>query len=242
MTSSTKTSGQRLVVITGVGRAGQVGEAIAAAFANEGAELALIDRDAEGVAARARELTKGGARARGFVADLTDADDTLRVAREILGDGDRPLAALIAAAGGFAMSGPVAESDPAVWYKQIAISLTTAYLASRAFLPALRRGRGSIVYFAAAAVLPGAQVAEKSAYAAAKSGVLALMQAVSQEERKNGVRANAIAPTMIRTAMNVSDMGADKNYVERESVADVVRWLCSDAARDVTGQAIRLGA
>ena len=242
MTSPPKTSSQRLVVITGVGRAGQVGEAIAAAFASEGAELALIDRDAEGVAARARELTKSGALARGFVADLTDADDTMRVAREILGDGDRPLAALIAAAGGFAMSGPVAESDPTVWYKQIAISLTTAYLASRAFLPALRRGRGSIVYFAAAAVLPGAQVAEKSAYAAAKSGVLALMQAVSQEERKNGVRANAIAPTMIRTAMNVSDMGADKNYVERESVADVVRWLCSDAARDVTGQSIRLGA
>ena len=241
MTSSTGKSSQRLIVITGVGRAGQVGEAIAAAFAAEGAELALIDRDAEGVAARARDLSKGGARARGFVADLTDADDSMRVAREILGDSDRPLAALVAAAGGFAMSGPVGESDPAVWHKQIAISLTTAYLASRAFMPALRRGRGSIVYFAAAAVLPGAQVAEKGAYAAAKAGVLALMQAVSQEERKNGVRANAIAPTMIRTAMNVSDMGADKNYVERESVADVVRWLCSDAARDVTGQAIRLG-
>jgi NAD(P)-dependent dehydrogenase (short-subunit alcohol dehydrogenase family) len=85
-------------------------------------------------------------------------------------------------------------------------------------------------------------VAEKSAYAAAKAGVLALMQAVSQEERKNGVRANAVAPTMIRTAMNVSDMGADRNYVERESVADAVRWLCSDGARDVTGQTIRLGA
>jgi NAD(P)-dependent dehydrogenase (short-subunit alcohol dehydrogenase family) len=37
-------------------------------------------------------------------------------------------------------------------------------------------------------------------------------------------------------------MGADRNYVERESVADAVRWLCSDAARDVTGQTIRLGA
>jgi NAD(P)-dependent dehydrogenase (short-subunit alcohol dehydrogenase family) len=72
--------------------------------------------------------------------------------------------------------------------------------------------------------------------------VLALMQAVSQEERDAGVRANAIAPTMVRTAMNVSEMGADRNYVERESVADAVRWLCSDGARDVTGQTIRLGA
>jgi NAD(P)-dependent dehydrogenase (short-subunit alcohol dehydrogenase family) len=236
------TSTDRLVVITGVGRAGQVGEAIAAAFARDGAELALIDRDADGVVARAADLTRTGAKAQGYVADLTDAEDSMRVAREIAGRGERPVAALIAAAGGFAMSGPVGESDPAVWHKQIAISLTTAYLASRAFMPALRRARGSIVYFAAAAVLPGAQMADKSAYSAAKAGVLALMQAVSQEERKNGVRANAIAPTMVRTAMNIADMGADKNYVERETVADVVRWLCSDAARDITGQAIRLGA
>ena len=231
----------RLVVITGVGRAGQAGEAVAAAFADEGAELVLLDRDA-GVVERARELAAGGARVRGIVADLTDPVDTLRAAREALGSDDRPLAALVAAAGGFAMSGPVGESDPAVWHRQIAISLTTAYVATRAFMSALRRGRGSIVYFGAAAVLPGGLVAEKSAYAAAKAGVLALMQAVSQEERKNGVRANAIAPTMIRTATNVSDMGADRNYVERESVADAVRWLCSDAARDVTGQTIRLGA
>ena len=231
----------RLVVITGVGRAGQAGEAIAAAFAAEGAELVLLDRDA-GVGERAKELAAKGGRVRGIVADLTDPADTARAAREALGGDDRPLAALVAAAGGFAMSGPVGESDPSVWHRQVAISLTTAYVATRSFMAALRRGRGSIVYFGAAAVLPGGQVAEKSAYAAAKAGVLALMQAVSQEEWKNGVRANAVAPTMIRTAMNVSDMGGDRNYVERESVADVVRWLCSDSARDVTGQTIRLGA
>ncbi|NUR21181.1 MAG: SDR family oxidoreductase, partial [Gemmatimonadaceae bacterium] len=218
-----------------------IGRATAKAFAREGATLALVDRDAE-VEARARELAKTGARVRGIVADLTSADDVARAAREALGGSDAPLHALVAAAGGFAMSGPVAESDLAVWNRMFAIGLTTAYLATRAFLPALRRGRGSIVYFGAAAALPGARIANMSAYVAAKAGVLALMQAVAQEERDNGVRANAIAPTMIRTAQNVSEMGADKNYVERESVADAVRWLCSDAARDVTGQTIRLGA
>ena len=232
---------ERLVVITGVGRAGQVGEAVAAAFARDGAALALVDRDRE-VEARAAELAKTGARVRGITADLTDPDDVARAAREALGSADAPLHALVAAAGGFAMSGPVAESDVAVWHRMFAIGLTTAYLATRAFLPALRRGRGSIVYFGAAAALPGARIANMSAYVAAKAGVLALMQAVSQEERGNGVRANAIAPTMIRTAQNVSEMGGDKDYVERESVADAVRWLCSDAARDVTGQTIRLGA
>ncbi|HEX2778848.1 MAG TPA: SDR family oxidoreductase [Gemmatimonadaceae bacterium] len=234
-------SEQRLIVITGVGRAGQAGEAIAAAFAREGASLALIDRDRE-VEARAADIAKTGARVRGIVADLTDPGDVARAARDALGSDGAPLHALVAAAGGFAMSGPVAESDLSAWNRMFAIGLTTAYLATRAFLPALRRGRGALVYFAAAAALPGARIANMSAYVASKAGVLALMQAVSQEERDNGVRANAIAPTMIRTAQNVSEMGSDKAYVERESVADAVRWLCSDAARDVTGQTIRLGA
>jgi 3-oxoacyl-[acyl-carrier protein] reductase len=80
-----------------------------------------------------------------------------------------------------------------------------------------------------------------AAYAAAKAGVVTLMRAVAQEERDNGVRANAVAPAAIRTADNVRDMGADARYVEREDVASAVLFLCSPAARAVTGQVIRLG-
>ena len=80
-----------------------------------------------------------------------------------------------------------------------------------------------------------------SAYAAAKSGVLALMRAVAEEEQKNGVRSNAIAPTAIRTGDNVRDMGDKIRYVEREEIAETVLFLCSDAARAITGQTIRMG-
>jgi len=55
------------------------------------------------------------------------------------------------------------------------------------------------------------------------------------------VRANAVAPTSIRTADNVAAMGDQAGYVSREEVAEAVRWLCGDAARAVTGQVIRLG-
>jgi NAD(P)-dependent dehydrogenase (short-subunit alcohol dehydrogenase family) len=79
-----------------------------------------------------------------------------------------------------------------------------------------------------------------SAYAAAKSGVLALMRAVAAEERARGVRANAVAPTAIRTRDNLEAMGEGVRYVERESVADVVLWLCSPAARNVSGQVFKL--
>ena len=115
------------------------------------------------------------------------------------------------------MSGPVAESTLDVWNRQIAINLTTAYLTTRAFLPLLRAGSGSIVFFASEAALPGSTGANRSAYAVAKTGVATLMRSIAAEERKNGVRANALAPASIRTAANVAAMGDDARYIEREA-------------------------
>ena len=135
-------------------------------------------------------------------------------------------------------SGPVADSDPAVWQRQFALNATTAYVVARAFLPLLRGVKGALVFFASEAVLPGARTAELSAYVAAKCAVVALMQAIAQEERAHGVRANAVAPTSIRTADNIAAMGAGAPMVTREAVADVVLWLCSDAARTVSGQVV----
>jgi NAD(P)-dependent dehydrogenase (short-subunit alcohol dehydrogenase family) len=232
----------KLIVITGVGRAGQVGEMLAQRFAQSGATVGLIDRDADALKERAADLKKAGHKVIASVADLTNPESVAKAAAECTNGGKTPVAGLVAAAGGFAMSGPVADSDFTAWQRQLQISLYTAYFATRAFLPMLRAARGSIVYFGAAAVLAGGKTANMSGYAVAKAGVLALMQAVSQEERANGVRANALAPTSIRTAANVDAMGAKQAYVDRESVADVVQWLCSDASRDVTGQTIRLGA
>jgi NAD(P)-dependent dehydrogenase (short-subunit alcohol dehydrogenase family) len=135
----------------------------------------------------------------------------------------------------------VADGGLDVWQRQLALNLTTGVLTTRAFLPLVRAARGSFVFFGSAAALPGASVANMAAYATAKSGVLTLMRAIAEEERANGVRANAVAPTSIRTAANVRDMGSDARYVEREEVARVVLWLCSEESRPVTGQIIALG-
>jgi 3-oxoacyl-[acyl-carrier protein] reductase len=229
----------RSIVVTGVGKAGQVGAAIAAAFAAEGATVSLIAHDLEDAEARAGELRAQGAVAHPYACDLTNASDTSRLAGDVTRS-VRNVDALINVAGGFAMSGPVAESDPAVLARQVAINVTTACNATRAFLPALRAARGSVVFFASASALPGGRVKDMSAYAIAKAGVLALMRAVAQEERANGVRANALAPTAIRTATNLATMDPKAKYVERESVAAVVRFLCSDAAANVSGQVFEL--
>lgn len=230
-----------LVILTGVGREGQVGEAVARAFALRGDRLALVDRDLANVQARALALHETRAHATAHACDLTDPDAVAAAVAEIRRAHGDAAGALVHMAGGFAADGPVADADPATLDRMLAINLRTAYVATRAFLPMLRAGHGGIVYFASAAVLPGAHGAGMSAYAASKAGVLALMRAVAEEERPHRVRANAVAPTSIRTGDNVRAMGEDARYVEREEVAATVLWLCSEDGRAVSGQAIGMG-
>jgi NAD(P)-dependent dehydrogenase (short-subunit alcohol dehydrogenase family) len=229
-----------LTLLTGVGREGQVGEVVARAFAERGATVLLVDRQVAQSEARAGALIDAGHRASAYGCDLTDAEQVAELATRVRREhGDR-LDALVNMAGGFASTGTVADGEIDAWQRMFAINLTTTYLATRAFLPLVRAARGAIVSFASEAVLPGSRIAGMAAYAAAKTGVATLMQAVAQEERANGVRANAVAPGSIRTAANVESMGSDKRYVEREDVAATVLWLCSNEARAVTGQIIRL--
>jgi NAD(P)-dependent dehydrogenase (short-subunit alcohol dehydrogenase family) len=230
------------VLLTGVGAEGQVGEVVARAFADLGASLVLVDRTPANVHARAEQLTAAGRKASAFACDLSNAADVAELANHVRANHGERLSALVHMAGGFAMSGAVADSEIEVWNRQIAINLTTAYITARAFLPMLRAGRGSLVFFASEAALPGAGVAHKSAYAVAKTGVVTLMRAIAGEERHadTGVRCNAIAPTAIRTATNIHAMGDDVRYVEREQVADVVTYLCSERASAVTGAVVPL--
>lgn len=228
----------RYVVLTGVGRPGQVGEAVALAFAQRGARLVLVDRQADQVRARADALAAQGHQASAFAADLTDPDAVASLAASVSEATRGHVHALVHLAGGFSMSGPVAESDPAEWTRLFAINGTTTYLVARAHLPLLRAAHGSIVCFASEAVLPGAPAAGRAAYVAAKGAVVALVRAIAEEERAHGVRANAVAPTTIRTADNVAALGEQTAMVAREAVADVVCWLASDAASAVSGQLV----
>ena len=231
----------KVAILTGVSRPGQAGETVARTLAERGAAVVLIDRTGVEAEARASELRARGFRATATRADLTDAAQLDAVSRTV-SDEFGGVDALVNIAGGFSMSGNVSDSDPEAWSRQLSIGLTTAYLTTRAFLPLLRKRRGSIVFFAAAAALPGGRIAEMSAYAVSKAAVITLMRAVAQEERDSGVRSNALAPTAIRTATNLESIGANIRYVEREEVADAVHFLCfSEAARSITGQVIQLG-
>ena len=228
----------RSVVLTGVGREGQVGEAVAAAFAALGARVFLVDRQESEARARADALVAAGRRAAGLGVDLTDEHAVAALAERVRDATGGRVHALVHLAGGFVSSGLVADSDASLWARQFLVNATTAYVTARAFLPMLRVTKGSLVFFASEAVLPGGRTAGVSAYAASKSALVSLMQSIAQEEGARGVRANAVAPTAIRTAANVATMGPDAAYVTREEVANVVLWLCSEEARAVSGQVI----
>lgn len=233
----------RTVVITGVGRAGQVGDLLARAFAREGAALALLGRTQTDVDARAMDTRAFGAEVVGIAADLTQDDAVGAAAQRVAEFASRRggVHALVHAAGGFGTLGAVGESERQKWDDMLTINLTTAYVTARAFVPFLRKTGGACVFFASAASLPGAKVANVAAYAAAKSGVIALMRAIAQEESANGVRANALAPSAIRTPENEAAMGKDARFVEPSQLTDMVLFLCSDGSSAVTGQVLALG-
>ena len=229
--------GGRHVVITGVCRPGQAGEIVAQVFAAAGASVHLLDRD-PGIIDRASEI---GPAATPYQLDLTDLDAVQQVADTVSAAANGRLAAVLNIAGGFALSGPLARSDPAIWHKMVAINLTTAYNVTRAFLPMVRAGGGTVLFIGSQASLPGGKSAEMAAYSAAKAGVIALMRAVAQEESPHGVTVNAVAPSAIRTAANLDSMGDGFKYVEREEFAAALLQLCAPSARRITGQVIQLG-
>lgn len=212
-----------------------MGEVVARAFADLGASLVLVDRTLEKARARAAAISASGQTARAYACDLSNPGAVADLANLVRQNHDGRLRALVHMVGGFAMSGPVAESSVEDWNRQLNVHLGSAFLTTRAFLPLLRADHGSIVLFSSQAALPAASIGQMSAYAVAKTGIATLMRAIAAEEAKNGVRANALAPGAIRTAANLATMGDKVRYVDREEVAAAVTFLCSEQASAISG-------
>jgi len=227
----------KVVLITGVGRRGQVGFALAEAFLAEGARLVVTSRSAE-VEQAARELGERG-EVLGVAADLTrpeDVETLMRAVRERYGRLD----VVVNTAGGLRVVKPLAETTPEEWDDEVDRNARTAFLVSRAALPLLRESRGAIINFASPA---GERAAARlCAYSAGKAGVIALTRALALEEKRYGVRVNAVAPGMIDTEDNrrsVEDPTKVK-WVTREEVARVVLFLASEASSGISGETIRV--
>jgi NAD(P)-dependent dehydrogenase (short-subunit alcohol dehydrogenase family) len=226
----------KTVLVTGVGRVGQVGHAVAAAFGRAGASLVIVDRDAGMLEERVKELAAQGVTVRGSAGDLTvpgTASRAVAVATEQLGGLD----ALVNVAGGFDY-GAIVDVTPETFERELAINVKTAFYTSQAAVPALvARGGGAIVNFASLTVLkPEARMAP---YIAAKSAVAGLTRAMASELADSGIRVNAVAPGTMRTADNLAHMkDAKLRWVELADLVSAVLFLAGDEAKGISGEVV----
>lgn len=213
------------------GAAGNLGRAVAAAFAAEGASLILMDHAEEHL--RSAYGTEGSGR-RFALADLRDAQ---AVARAIPA-GSR-IDILCNIAGGFRMGQPVHETSDETWDLMLGLNARSVLNCARAVVPGmLAAGGGKIINVGAIAALSGK--ANMSAYIASKSAVIRLTESMAAELREKGINVNCVLPSTIDTPQNRKDMPkADpKRWVAPEALADVVLFLASDAARAIHGASI----
>ena len=222
----------KVALVTGVGRAGQIGNAVALAFGRAGARVVACDRNAVGVATRVREFASQGVDARPCAGDLTQPDIAALAVETALRHFGR-LDVVVNVAGGLTTYGPLEKLTVADFDREIAINLKTAVLVSQAAVEALSRTRGSIINFVSIAYFePQAPMA---VYSAAKYAIAGLTRSLAVELADRNVRVNAVAPAAVRTSDNVAAMGEGAAYVELEDITDGVLHLASPDASAVTG-------
>jgi NAD(P)-dependent dehydrogenase (short-subunit alcohol dehydrogenase family) len=222
------------------GAAGALGAEVARTLAAGGCKLALVDseRGRERLEVLASSLGGACVVAGDIAAGATWAEAMPRIEREL---GAPPsCAALIA--GGWRGGKPLhEEADDEVWKVMMGANLETVHRSLRALLPPMvARKKGSIVVVGSRAAVQPATSAGAAAYAASKAAVVALAQAVAAEVLGLGVRVNAVLPSTMDTPANRAAMpGVDPSrWVSLASAAEVVAFLLSEQARDISGVAL----
>ncbi|MDE6556662.1 MAG: 3-oxoacyl-[acyl-carrier-protein] reductase [Duncaniella sp.] len=236
----------KVAIITGAARG--IGKSIAIKFAQEGADIAFTDlnRD-ENMEATEKELEALGVKAKGYAssaADFAQTEEVVTKIKEDFGHID-----ILVNNAGITKDGLMMRMTEAQWDAVIAVNLKSAFNFIHAVLPIMMRQRhGSIINMASVVGVHGN--AGQANYAASKAGLIALAKSIAQEVGSRGIRANAIAPGFIETAMtaalpdDVRKEWALKIPLRRagqvEDIANVATFLASDMSSYVSGQVIQV--
>ncbi|MCC7264697.1 MAG: glucose 1-dehydrogenase [Candidatus Latescibacteria bacterium] len=241
----------RVALVTG--GAGGIGQAIGAALAAEGAQLALhYHRGAGAAAAAAAGLQGQGRRVQVFGADLTDPAAAVLLAKQVV-DQLGGVDILINNAGITIGGKTVLETGVEEWRQVMAVNLDSVFYLTRAVLPQMQRqGYGRIVNISSNVIntLPGGS----AAYGASKSALVALTKVLSKEVARDNIRVNAVAPGMIDAGMGQGALARRSPELARrfldtipqgragsaEEVAAAVVFLCTEEASYVTGQCLNV--
>ena len=235
----------KVALITGAARG--IGKAIALKFASEGCNIAFTDLviDENGKQTE-EEIAAFGVKVKGYASNAADFEACHAVVAEVVKDFGR-LDVLVNNAG-ITKDGLMMRMSEAQWDAVIAVNLKSAFNFVHAATPVMMRQRsGSIINMASVVGVHGN--AGQSNYSASKAGMIGLAKSIAQELGPRGVRANAIAPGFIITAMTdalsdeIKEEWAKKIPLRRggtpEDVANIATFLASDLSSYVSGQVIQ---
>jgi NAD(P)-dependent dehydrogenase (short-subunit alcohol dehydrogenase family) len=235
MTTDQTLSGQTALV---TGATAGIGRAVAMRLAALGADVVVHGRDPERGARIVDEIVAQGGAARFVGADLTDAEDTLRLAAEA-GQVD----ILVNNAGVYSFAS-TADTDAATFDRHIAINTRAPFLLVGALAPLMaKRGHGSVINVTSTAATSPSPIG--SAYGASKAAVELLTRSWATEFAAQGVRVNAVSPGPVRTAGTEQMLGENIDMLGRgnlrgrvgepDEIAAVVAFLATPASSYVNG-------
>jgi NAD(P)-dependent dehydrogenase (short-subunit alcohol dehydrogenase family) len=235
----------KTAVITGAASPRGIGKASAQLFAEQGARVAIVDLAAADPEAAAADVGRGH---RGYACDVRDKAGCDGTARRIVADFGQVDVLVNNAA--ISRSNRIMEIAPEDYDEVMDVNLRGTLYMSQALIPHFRERRsGAIVCLASVAAQRGGGIFGGPHYAASKGGVLALAKAMARELAPEGIRVNAIAPSMIDTDIFQGQLSAERREQIRQSipigrlgrardVAGVCLFLASDLAAYVTGAVI----
>jgi len=237
------------VLVTGAAKG--IGQAVAEAFATQGAALVLMDLDEAALTKTARSLA-GAQRVEilvGSVASATDCAAAAELAQSALGGLD-----VLSHNAGIQTYGTVETTDEELWDRTLGVNLKGAFLISRAVMPLLRQSRGSVVHMAS--VQGMASQAGVTAYSVSKHGLIGLVHSMAIDYAPFGVRVNGIAPGSVDTPMlrasialaeHPDEVWAEIRHMHPlgrsarpSEIAEAVLFLASEKASFITGEVLRV--
>ncbi len=226
-------AGKRAVVS---GSTGALGEVIVQRFLREGLKVVGSYRDPKDVEERSDPARPNFLRVRADVTVETEVRTLFETAVRTMGGID----IFVHTVGGFLPKKVLTDVSSEEWDRMLNMNLKSAFLCTREALRTMKgQPYGRIVLLSAMTGLfpsPG-----RAPYAISKAGVSLLTDIVGQEQKGSGITVNAIAPSIIDTAPNRASMPNEdhRQWVKPEHIADVICYLCSDAAKDITGTTLK---
>ena len=222
----------KVVLITG--GTGALGRAMVEAFtSSNAASIATYITDGEVENATARKKISDLIKA-----DITKEDQVMKLVSDIVQKHSR-IDVLVNVVGGYVGGKRVSELEANEWDKMMNLNLKSSFLISKHVLPEMVRAKqGKIVHISSRTALKSGGY--DSAYAASKSGLIRLVESISEEVKAFGINANCILPSIIDTDANRKAMpNADfSKWVKTVDLANLVLFLCSEEAKAINGAAI----